>query len=271
MTALANQGTAARTRYLFSLTRTLALSEFKTRYAGSVLGYFWSVSKPFALFGVLYVIFTHVLRFGTGIEHYPVMLLVAIVLWSFFLEVTSSSLAVLVARSDLLRKVSFPRLALPVSVSITAALALVFNLVAVVAFMLLNGVEPRLEWLWFPVLLVELYACALGVGLILSVLYVGLRDIGQVWELVAQLLFYSTPILYPLSLVPERFQSWMLFNPVAQIIQQSREVLVGPQSGVARDALDGWLVAIPYAIAVVLLLGGIVMFQRAAPRIAERL
>lgn len=262
---------AGRAAYLLLITRTLAWSEFKTRYAGSVLGYFWSVSKPFALFGVLYVIFTHVLRFGAGVEHYPAMLLLAIVLWSFFLEVTMSSLAVLVARSDMLRKVSFPRLALPVSVSVTAAIALLLNLTAVMAFVLLNGVEPRLSWLLFPLLLVELYLLALGIGLILSVFYVSLRDIGQLWELASQMLFYATPILYPLTMVPARFREFMLLSPIAQIVQQSREVIIGPESGVTSQELEGWLLAVPYGVVVVTLILGLVVFQRAAPRIAERL
>jgi ABC-2 type transport system permease protein len=260
----------SRLRYFVTLTRTLAWSEFKLRYAGSALGYFWSVSKPLLLFGVLYLIFTRVLRFGEGIEHYPVMLLLAIVLWSFFTETTSASTTVLVGRADLLRKISFPRIALPVSISATSVLVMFFNLTAVTVFLVINGVEPRLSWLLFPLLLIELYAVTLGVALLLSVFYVSFRDLGQIWELGVQMLFYATPIIYPLALVPEDYRGFVMLNPVAQIIQQSREVLVGPQSGTFGAALPGWQGALPFVIAVVIVTLGLVLFRRRAPYIAER-
>jgi ABC-2 type transport system permease protein len=256
-----------------SITRTLAWTDFKLRYAGSALGYFWTVSKPLLLFGMLYTIFTHVLRFGDGIKHYPVMLLFAIVLWTFFTEVTGRGVTVLVGRSDVLRKVALPRFALPLSVTFTVSLITAFNLLAVFVFVFANGLEPRWSWLLLLPLLAELIFVSLGITLILSVAYVGLRDIGQVWELMLQLMFYAAPIIYPLSLVPTDLRPVLLANPIAQIIQQTREALVGPvpAAGSYTDSMPGLLVVLPYAIAVILFAIGYVMFRRTAPYVAERL
>lgn len=258
---------------ILAVTRTLAWTEFKLRYAGSALGYFWTVSKPLLLFAVLYAVFTRVLRFGEGIEHYPVMLLFAIVLWSMFTEVTGGGVTVLVARSDVLRKVAIPRLALPLSITVTGVLITAFNLVAVFVFVFANGVEPRMSWLLLPVFLVELVALSLGITLILSVAYVSLRDIGQIWELALQMLFYATPIIYPLTLVPEEYRALVLSNPLAQIIQQSREALVGPGSGAGSyaDSMPGVFYFIPYVLTTITLVLGYLMFRRTAPYVAERL
>src|SRR5206468_9781853 len=96
-------------QHFMQLTTVLAGTEFKLRYFGSVLGYLWTLLKPLMLFGVLYVVFTRIVRFGTRGEHYPVMLLTGIVLFNFFSEATSGGLGSLVARENLLRKVTFPR------------------------------------------------------------------------------------------------------------------------------------------------------------------
>ena len=269
----ASARTSGSRRTLVRITRTLAWTEFKLRYAGSALGYFWTVSKPLLLFGVLYTVFTHVLRFGEGVPYYPEMLLFAIVLWSYFTEVTGGGVTILVARADVLRKVAIPRLALPLSVTVTGVLITAFNLLAVFVFVFLSGLEPRMSWLLLPLLFAQLVALALGITLILSVAYVSLRDIGQIWELALQMLFYATPIIYPLTLVPEQYRAIVLSSPLAQIIQQSREALVGSGGGAGSyaDAMPGALYFLPYVLTLVILGVGFVMFRRTAPYVAERL
>lgn len=259
------------TSALLSLTRTLAFSEFKLRYSGSMLGYFWSVSKPLALFGVLYFAFIHVLKFGQGIDHFPLQLLLAVVLWTFFAETTIGATTVLVARADMIRKVPFPHVVLPISVGVTAALAMLFNLLAVVVYIVASGIDVTRFWLVFPFLLVELYLFALGVSLILSVLFVKFRDIGQAWELGLQLLFYSTPIIYPLSLVPDRWRPIIMCNPIAQIIQQARTVIVTPEAGHLSAVLHGPLYAVPYSIVLVTVVSGVLLYRHETPKLAEQL
>lgn len=263
--------TSQRQGSLFAVTRTLAWTDFKLRYAGSALGYFWTVSKPLLLFGVLYVVFTHVLRFGAGIEHYPVMLLFAIVLWTFFTEVTGRGVTVLVGRADVLRKVAIPRMALPLSVTLTGGLITLFNLLAVLVFVVVNDVAPRMSWIWLVPLGAELVALTLGCTLILSVAYVSLRDIGQVWELALQLLFYATPIIYPLSLIHYVWaQKLMLLNPMAQIIQDARYCLISDQT-ITIGQLYGttWARLIPVGLVAILVAVSVGFFRRRSPFFAE--
>ncbi|MBC7460448.1 MAG: ABC transporter permease [Thermoleophilia bacterium] len=261
-----NQHSARQT---LSLTSILARSEFKLRYAGSALGFFWSVAKPLALFGILYFAFSYVLRFGADVDHYPQQLLLAIVLWTFFAEATAASTSVLVARADMTRKISFPRIVLPLAVSGTAALAMLFNLVAVLVICIIGGVTPTLSWLWLPLLIIELFVGTIGISLLLAALFVKYRDIGQIWELSSQMLFYATPIIYPISLVPDHLHTLVLSNPLSQIIQDARYVIVNPSTGTGLESLDWRVRLIPYVITIAVFVIGLTVFRRAADRVAE--
>lgn len=257
---------------LVNITRVLAWTDFKQRYAGSALGYLWSVSKPLLLFSVLYVVFTHIFRFGAGIDHYPAMLLFAIVLWTYFTEVTGGAVTVLVGRADVLRKIALPRIALPLSIAVTGGMVMVFNLVAVAIFVVINDVEPSWSWLLLLPLMIELVVFTIGVSLLLSVYYVSLRDIGQVWDLVLQMMFYATPIIYPITLAAPALQKFLLISPMAQIVQQSREALVGTgQVGQYGEIMQGIWYFVPYAIVVLVVGTGAYAFARTAPTVAERL
>lgn len=256
-------------RQTLTLTGILAKSEFKLRYAGSALGFFWSVAKPLALFGILYFAFNFVLKFGDGVDRYPLQLLLAIVLWTFFAEATLASTSVLVAKADLIRKIAFPRIVLPLSVSGTAALAMLFNLSAVLVICVIGGVTPTWSWLLLPLLLVELGVFTIGMALLLAALFVRFRDIGQVWDLGLQLLFYATPIIYPLSLVPEELRNVVMCNPLAQIIQNARGVVINPSTGTGMEGLPTWVLVAPYVITVVVFVLGLTVFRRASDRVAE--
>lgn len=255
------------------LVRALTLTDFKLRYAGSVLGYFWSLGRPLMLFGVLYVAFSKVLKFGEGVPNYPLLLLVALVMWSYFAETTSAAMGVLVARADVLRKISIPLVALPISVSLTAFLGLLLNLVAVLVFLLAGGIAPMLSWLWFPLLVVELYAFTLGVSLILSALYVSWRDLGDIWGVLSQVLFYGTPIIYPLTLVEQLAAEWVkpiMMNPLAQIVYQAQSVLIGGHPPIT-EVLPGWTLAVPFTVTGATLAIGIALYRRQSSVLTERL
>jgi ABC-2 type transport system permease protein len=261
--------TSSPFRQTLNLTGILARSEFKLRYAGSALGFFWSAAKPLALFGILYFAFSYVLKFGEGVDHYPQQLLLAIVLWTFFAETTLASTSVLVARADMIRKISFPRIVLPLAVSGTAILAMLFNLLAVLVICTIGGVYPSVSWLWMPLLLVELIVGTIGISLLLAALFVRFRDIGQIWDLAAQMLFYATPIIYPVTLVPAHLKHVVLANPLAQIILDARGVIVDPSSGTGLEGLGTLERLIPFGIVVVVFALGYFVFQRAADHVAE--
>ncbi|ADB53882.1 ABC transporter permease [Conexibacter woesei] len=260
-------------RRFFNLTRTLAVTEFKLRFFGSALGYLWQLMRPLLLFGVLYVVFAHVLKFRSDAEFYPVALLSGIVIFTFLSESTTVAVSSLVDREALVRKVQFPRLVIPLSVVTTALMNLALNLVVVVIFLLISGGSVRLSWLEIPFLVVLLALFAAGISTLISALYVRYRDIRPVWDVLLQMLFYGTPIFYTLDVINNKtLEHVLLINPLAVIIQQFRHAVIDPSHPSAVEAAGGWLLLLaPTTILVLLVVGGYRYFDRAAPRIAEDL
>jgi ABC-2 type transport system permease protein len=258
-------------RRFVNLTLTLAITDFKLRYFGSVLGYLWSLVKPLLYFGVLYVVFTIILHIGQGVPHYAVYLLTAIMLWNFFVETTNGAVPCLVAREGLLRKIRFPRLAIPLAVSLTALFTLATNFVVVLAFAIAEGITPRLSWLELPGLIVLLAILAVGTGMLLSALYVRFRDIAPIWEVVTQVLFYGSPIIY----IADKYKSAVrvaLCNPLAAILTQVRHAFIDPHTHSAAVYIGGAVrLLIPLGIIVLVFALGLWFFNREAPLIAERL
>lgn len=260
-------------RRLAHLSVTLAVMEFKLRFFGSVLGYFWQLMRPLLLFGVLYVVFTEFVRLGEGIRFYPAILLTGIVLFTFFADATGNSVTAVADRENLVRKIEFPRLVVPLAVILLAYFNLLLNLLAVLVFVLITGVEPRVEWLALPLLLLPLGMFASGLAMLLSALYVRFRDVQPIWEVAAQVLFYASPILYVLDLLPESLrQPVVLFNPIATVLVQSRHSLIDETAPNSWDVAGGIpYLLIPGAIVVGILVLGFWVFNREAPRIAEEL
>jgi ABC-2 type transport system permease protein len=264
-------------RRFVNLTFTLAATEFKLRYFGSVLGYFWSLARPLLFFGVLYTFFTVVLNLGSGVPHYPVYLLSSIVIWTFFTETTGGCVQCLLAREGLLRKMRFPRLVIPLSVALTALFNLGTNFVAVLAFALASGVTPRWSWLELLPLMVLMAAFAVGIGMLLSALYVRFRDIQPIWEVAVQALFYGSPIIYVAAQYAEkggeRIQHLAVtFNPIATVLTQGGHAFVDARYPTAAAAAGGTArLLIPLAIIAAMFALGLWFFNREAPRIAEHL
>jgi ABC-2 type transport system permease protein len=223
------------------------------------------------LFGVLYFVFTRFVRFGTALPDYAVNLLLGIVLWTYFADSTTRAMASIVERGDLIRKVYFPRQIIVVATSLSSLITLAFNLVVVAAFIVFSGAGFRPTAPLFIVLVIELYVLALGCSFLLSAVYVQLRDSKQVYDIALQLLFYASPIIYPLSLIPARWQQLLSINPIAQIIQDSRKVLIDPSISSPVDIIHSPLVALPYTIPVLVLLIGYLYFDYQAARFAEEI
>ena len=261
-------------RRVLHLAVTLAVMEFKLSFFGSVLGYLWQLMRPLLFFGVLYVVFTEFVRIGEGVRYYPAILLMGIVLFTFFSDSTSRSVTAVIDRENLVRKIEFPRLVVPLSVVLLAYFNLVLNLLAVLVFVLATGVDPRLEWLAFPLLLVPLGLFAGGLAMLLSALFVRFRDVQPIWEVLLQVLFYGSPILYVLDILPsdELRELVVRFNPLATILVQARHTLIDEQAPNAWDAAGGFVyLLIPATIVLVVLALGFWVFNREAPRIAEEL
>jgi ABC-2 type transport system permease protein len=285
-------------RRFWELTLTLARTDFKLRYFGSVLGYFWSLMRPILFFGVIYVFFTVILDVGKTIPNYGVYLLTGIVLFNYFTETTSNCVTSLLGREALLRKVRFPRLAVPLAVSLTATFNLAMNFIAVIVFALISGVSPELSWLWMIPIVLGFIILATGVGMLLSALYVRYRDIQPIWEVTAQILFYTAPIMYT-AVHYKQLEHAALLNPIALMLTQMGYAFVhpglvwvgistgyvcpvqsGPSAGChptfpmrdASAAAGGPIhVAIALAIIPAVFALGLWFFAREAPRVAENL
>jgi ABC-2 type transport system permease protein len=221
-------------------------------------------------------VFTEVVRLGGDVERYPVALLLGIVLFTFVSESTGGAVTSLVDRESLIRKVEFPLLAVPLASVLTALFNVALNLGAVIVFLLIAGGEVRWSWLELPLLVAALAALVTGLGMLLSALYVRYRDVKPIWEVALQLLFYGSPIFYPIDLVIERSELaaklLLLLNPFAAILQQARHALVAPSHPSTADVLgSGWLVLVPLAIVVAIVALGYRVFSRSSPRIAEML
>jgi len=263
-------------RRFWNLTVTLATTDFKLRYFGSVLGYFWSLARPLMFFTVLYLFFSKALHAGQGVPHYPVYLLGSIILWTFFTETTGGCVRCLLDREGLLRKMRFPRLVIPLSVALTSAFNLLTNFVAVLVLAFISGVTPRWSWLQLLPLMGLMALLAVGVGMLLSALYVRFRDIQPIWDVASQILFYGSPIIYVAatydSAKPGLEHVAVTFNPIAAILTQVGHAFVDPSLPTAATAAGGGArVLVALAIIAAMFALGLWVFHREAPRIAENL
>ena len=261
----------ANTYNYLGLVRELTFTDFKLKYQGSFFGYLWSLGKPLMIFGVLLVVFTNFLKLGNSVPNYPVYLLLGIVLWTYFVEATFSSMGSIVSKGELIRKVYFPRIILPISSSVTALLTLGLNLIIVFLFMFFSKISLSVEAPLVVLLLLEFFVFTAGVSLFLASLFVRFRDVLHTWEVGTQALFYATPILYPLNLVPEKWGMVLMLSPIAQIIQDCRHVLITPESQTAMEILPFPLSLVPYLLPILLFATGYWFFQKQASKFAEEI
>jgi ABC-2 type transport system permease protein len=231
-------------QYLSKQNRTLlselVRTDFKLRYQGSVLGYTWSLLRPLLIFVILFVVFVKFLKIGNSVPHYPVYLLLGIVVWNFFVEMTSQSLGSIVGRGDLIRKIRIPRWIVVFSSSI---------------------------------ILIEVYLFALGISLFLAAAFVKFRDVGYIWEVILQAGFYLTPILYPLALITNlTLQKLIFLNPMAQAIQDIRYSVVTHETVTIWRVFDGgWYALAPFIVVIAVLVGGLMYFKSQADSFAENI
>lgn len=256
------------------LLKELTKTDFKLRYQGSVLGYLWALLRPLMMFAILYVVFAKLLRFGGDIPHYPVYLLTGTVLWSFFTECSQQGIQAMVGRGDLIRKISFPKYIVTVSTTLTAVINLLINLVVVIIFALINGVTPSWSWLLVLPLIFELYLLALGISFLLGSVNVKYRDIGSIWDVLIQALFYAVPIIYPIAMVAET-STWaakvILLNPIAQVIQDVRWSLITPATVTTSGFVGVWAELVAMGIVLVVFIIGALVFRRRSRFFAEEI
>jgi ABC-2 type transport system permease protein len=264
-------------RRLFRLAWTLATTDFKLKFFGSFLGYLWQLMNPLLLFGVLFVVFSFALNLDQGVRYYPVALLLGIVMFSFLSEATNTAVRSLWTRETLVRKIDFPRLAVPMAAVMTSTFNLLLNLVPVVIFLLASGSLPHASWLLFVPTLAVLILFAFGMAMILSVSFVRFRDIEPIWSVILQIMFYASGVFFTVDTIAGQKHGQLLVdiffcNPFAALLAVARHTLVdGTWTSPSQALSSDWLLLIPAGIIVVALVGGFVLFRALAPKVAEDL
>jgi ABC-2 type transport system permease protein len=263
-------------RRFIELTLTLARSEFKLRYFGSALGYVWSLMRPLLFFGVLYLVFTQIFQIGKGTPHYGVYLLTSIVLWTYLGEATGGCVQCLVQREALVRKIRFPRMVIPISVSLTGLFNLGMNFIAVLVFALASGITPTIRWLELVPIVFGFIVLATGLGMLLAALYVRFRDVQPIWDVALQAWFYCSPVMYPAhgyTRLGSGVEHVAMINPVATLLTQMGHAFIDPAAFPAAPTAAGGYGPVILAIALIpgVFALGWWVFTREAPRVAENL
>ena len=265
-----------RYHYALVVFKELVKTNFKLRYQGSYLGVLWSVLQPLMLFTVMYVVFVKFLKFTDGTPTFPISLLCGTCLWQFFTESTSMGMRSIVDRGDLLRKIHFPNYIIVAATTMGSMISLAINLGVVILF----GFFAHAHYTWRVITVIpsilQLYAISLGVALLLGSLYVYFRDIGHIWDVILQALFYATPIIYPLSMVQKNPEfSWaadfMMLMPTTQTIMDIRHNLLSPEYvPTIWTVVDNKILCpIPYVLSVLVLWLGVHVFRKYSAKFAE--
>jgi ABC-2 type transport system permease protein len=259
-------------RRALELLYLIAVTDFKKAYFGTVFGYLWSIARPLMLFAVLLAVFTQVFRLGSQVPHYPVLLLFNIVLFGFFQEATGAAVGSIVGQEAVVRKTQFPRLVIPLAVVLTSLFNLGLNLVVVFVFILAFGVSPTPTWLLLPVIVAPLMMLTIAISMIVSSLYPRFRDMAIIWTVASTVLFYASPVLYPVDKVPGTLRDIIMLNPIAPLLELGRKWIIDPEAPGPAAAAGGYAQLLaPLAIFAATCVIAVWVFSREAPRIAEQL
>ncbi len=267
------------------LTYNIARNEFKLKFFGSMLGYLWQVMKPLLLFGVMYVFFVVISGAGKGGKpgeaFYGVQLLGSIILFTFFSEATTGAVRSVVDREALVRKIQFPRLVIPLSLTLLAVFNLAMNLIVVLIFALISDVQPMLSWIELPLILTMLLVFSTGIAMLLSAMFVKFRDIQPIWEVITQVVLYGSPVIIPAETVHEKLANgeayhilWHIYllNPLVAVFQQFRHAMINHATLSAGQLYGGWIYLLePFGMVAITFVVGFWVFNRSAPSVAENL
>jgi len=262
-----------RYRYSIILLKQLVKTDFKIRYQNSVLGYLWTLLRPLFLFAILYVVFVKIIKTGGDIPHFGIYLLLGIILWNYFVEVTNNSVTSIVAKDDMLRKINFPRYVIILAGSFSALINLAFNFVVVGIFMAFAKTEISSSVIFLPLIILELFIFSLSLGFLLSALYVKFRDVSFIWEVCIQGAFFAVPIMYAFSLVTSKSLlagKILISNPIAQLMQDARYMLISTKTETVKTVFgsaNAYL--IPLSIVAVVCLVSVIYFKKKSPSFAE--
>jgi lipopolysaccharide transport system permease protein len=246
-----------------SILYNFAISDLRIRYRNSALGFFWTFLEPLLMLTVLYIVFTNL--FKSQIDHFPLYILLGIIVWNMFSRGTSMSLSSLLTRSSILTQVYLPREIPPISSAITAFMMLCFELIVFGIFMVVFQFTPTNTMLFLPVILLLEFILILGLSFPLSVLNVRYRDIQFIWGVVLQIGFFLTPIFYKSDILPKSVSQILAFSPMVQIINMAHDVVL------ANKLPDLWSLEITIVTTLAVFGIGYAIFRKMQVRIMEEL
>jgi lipopolysaccharide transport system permease protein len=244
--------------------------EFRSRYLGSLLGALWAVLSPLALILIYLLVFSAVMRGklpgGSGDPlSYGLFLCTGILVWGFFAEVVSKCQMVFVEYANLLKKMSFPRITLPVIVLLTAIVNFSFVAVLFLVLLVVVGRFPGAALIAFVPLLVVQQGLATGLGILLGTLHVFFRDVGQLWTVLLNLWFWATPIVYHVDILPQGVRPLLAWNPLTPLF-------LSYQTIVLEGRWPDWsTLGVPLATALVLLVVGLFAFRKLSGEMVDEL
>ncbi len=243
-------------------------SEFRARFVRSRLGGLWMIIHPLAQAAIFALVLAKLMSaklpgMATTRFAYPIYLLSGMLAWTLFSEVINRCVTLFIDNGNLLKKISFPRICLPLTVSGATLFNNLLLFLAIVLVFGLLGHAPGIQMLWIPLLMLITLTLALGIGLILGVLNVFIRDIGQIVPILLQLGFWFTPIVYSLDIVPEAFRPFLHLNPMVTVVQSFQNVMLLNK---APNFISLGYLALS---SVALLGGGLFIFRRASSEIVD--
>ena len=250
--------------YIFEyseLIKNLVISDLKVKYQSSVLGFAWSMLNPLLMMLVLYAVFQNVFKFQQ--EHFALYLLIGIISWRFLQMGTTTAMGSIVGKSSLVTKIYIPREVLTFSIAMSAFISSTLEFAVLIPLILIFGASISVTILLFPIVHALYFIIVYGLSLTLAALYVYFRDLNQIWDILLQIGFYVSPVIYPLSTVPEKYLSFYMLNPFTCLIMMYRDILL---YGNLPNGLDFLIVAI---FALVILAFGSSVFKRLSKRFAE--
>lgn len=245
------------------LIKNLVISDLKTKYSSSVLGFAWSMLNPLLMMLVLYFVFSNV--FKTTQEHFALYLLIGITAWRFFALGTSVAMSSIVGKASLVTKIFIPREILTLSTVLSAFISSLLEFLVLIPLLVIFGVIPSLTIIIFPFLHILFFPIVYGISLALASLYVYYRDMNQIWDVLIQIGFFLSPIVYPLTLIPENYRYYYMLNPITRLIEMYRGVLL-------YGRLPGFMdLVIVIFSGIVLLILGSLLFSKLSSRFAEEI
>jgi lipopolysaccharide transport system permease protein len=240
----------------------LTTRDIKVRYKQTVLGAAWAIIRPFLTMVIFSVVFGQLAKIPSDGYPYPVFVFAALVPWTFFSTAIGASGQSLVGSAHLVSKVYFPRLIIPVSAIGAGLVDLLISTGILLLLMLWYGVGWSWNLLAAPLLLIAVIFTALGVGTLLSALTVAYRDFSHLTPFLVQIWMYVTPVIFPVSLVPERWR-WLLYcNPMTGLVEGFRAAFLD-------KSFDLPGLAISFAMATIMLIAGVAYFEKVERRFAD--